>query len=146
MKYFVLLSIFVLSACATTPATTRPSAPTDVMGLIKQSEASAPDGIKGNFQFSIKASGMENGTTYLNTELDYRDRRNITLALLPNTIAAFTEQYGSAPDTYFVNKNIEVIGEAKRFKTWFSVNGKRTDKYYFQTHINVGSIDQIKVL
>jgi hypothetical protein len=146
MKHFVLLSILVLSACSTTPATTPPSAPTDVMQLIVQSEASAPKGIKGTFQLSIKASGMENGTTYLNTELDYRDRRNITLALLPNTIAAFTAKYGSAPDTYFVNNNVEVTGEAKRFKTWFSVNGKRTDKYYFQTHINVGSIDQIKVL
>lgn len=83
---------------------------------------------------------------YLNTELDYRDRRSITIALHPKVIAAFTKKCGISPKVYFLNKNIEVTGKAKQIKVWFFSNGKRTEKYYFQTHIRVKSLNQIKVL
>tara|TARA_R110000787_G_scaffold264849_3_gene370791 strand:- start:198 stop:641 length:444 start_codon:yes stop_codon:yes gene_type:complete len=146
MKYLILLSILVLSACTTTSGVTSNPVSTDVMRLIEQTEANAPGGVKGTFQFSIKASGIERNVVYLNTELDYRDRRNFTVALHPKTIEAFTKKYGSSPDAYFINKNIEVTGEAKQTKVWFFSNGMRTKKYYFQTHIRVKSINQIKVL
>jgi hypothetical protein len=146
MKYFILLSVLVLSACTTTPEVTSNVVSTDVMRLIEQTEINAPRGVKGTFTLSIKASGIERKIVYLNTELDYRDRRSITVALHPNTITAFTNKYGSSPDDYFVNKNIEVTGEAKQIKIWFVADGKRTEEYYFQTHIRVKSINQIKVL
>ncbi|PKI16034.1 hypothetical protein [Colwellia sp. 12G3] len=146
MKYLILLSILVLSACTTTSDVTSNQPSTDVMRLIEQTELNAPDGIRGTFQFSIKASGVERKVVYLNTELDYRDRRSITVALHPKTIAAFTKKYGSSPEAYFINKNIEVTGKAKQMKIWFISNGKRTEKYYFQTHIRVNSINQIRVL
>jgi hypothetical protein len=148
MKCFLLLSILVLSACTTTPevASHSHSASTDVMQLIEQTAVNAPKGVKGTFQFLIKASGVERKVVYLNTELDYRDRRCITVALHPKIIAAFTQKYGSSPKAYFINKNIEVTGEVKQMKIWFISNGKKTKKYYFQTHIRVKSINQIKVL
>ena len=146
MKYFLLLSILVLSACTTTPELTSKSASTDVMRLIEKTAVNAPKGVKGTFHFSIKASGIERKVVYLNTELDYRDRRSITVALHPETIEAFTKKYGASPEKYFINKNIEVTGEAKQMKIWFGSNGKRSQKYYFQTHIRVKSINQIKVL
>ena len=101
MKYLILLSILVLSACTTTSGVTSNPVSTDVMRLIEQTEANAPGGVKGTFQFSIKASGIERNVVYLNTELDYRDRRNFTVALHPKTIEAFTKKYGSSPDAYF---------------------------------------------
>jgi hypothetical protein len=146
MKYFLLLLILVLSACTATPEVTSKSSSTDVMRLIEKTAVNAPKGVKGTFQFSIQASGIERKVAYLNTELDYRDRRNITVALHPKTIVAFTKKYGSSPEAYFINKNIEVTGEAKQIKIWFGFNGKRSQKYYFQTHIRVKSISQIKVL
>lgn len=146
MKYFLLLSILVLSACTATSEVTSKSASTDVMRLIEKTAENAPKGVIGTFQLSIKASGIERKVVYLNTELDYRDRRNITIALHPKTIDAFTKKYGSSPEVYFINKNIEVTGEAKQMKIWFASNGKRSQKYYFQTHIRVYSINQIKVL
>jgi hypothetical protein len=135
-----------LSACTATPEVTPNSVSTDVMRLIEQTEVNAPEGVKGTFIFSIKASGIERKVVYLNTELDYRDRRSITVALHPKTIAAFTKKYGSSPEAYFINKNIEVTGEAKQMKILFVSDGKRTEKYYFQTHIRVKSINQIKVV
>ena len=144
MKYLILLFVLVLSACSTTHKVTSNSS--DVMQLIEQTALNAPEGVKGTFQFSIKTSGIERNIVYLNTELDYRDRRSITLALHPKTIVGFTDKYGSSPEAYFINKNIEVIGEAKQMKIWFFSKGKKTEKYYFQTHIRVTSIDQIKIL
>lgn len=146
MKYIILLSILVLSACTAVPKLASSSVSTDVMQLIEQTEENAPKGVKGTFQFSIKAAAIEKGIVYLNTELDYRDRRNVTVALHSKTITAFRKKYGASPEVFFINKNIEVVGEAKQVKIWFLSNGKKTDKYYFQTHIRVNSIKQIKVL
>ena len=146
MKYFLLVSMLVLSACTMTPDITTESASTDVMQLIEQTAVNAPKGVNGTFQFSIKASGIKRNVVYLNTELDYRDRRNITVALHPKTIAEFIKKYGTSPESFFINKNIAVTGEAKQTKIWFFSNGKRTEKYYFQTHIRVKSVKQIKVL
>ena len=146
MKYLILVSILALSACTTTPVVTSNQPSTDVMRLIEQTAINAPNGVKGTFQFSIKAAGVEREIVYLNTEFDYRDRRNITVALHPRTVAAFTKKYGSSPEVYFINKNIEVTGEARQIKIWFVSKGIRTEKYYFQTHIRIKSINQIKVL
>lgn len=116
------------------------------MKVIALSEKNAPNGVKGTFKLPIKASGAQGKVVYLNTELDYRDRRNITVALHPKLIGVFSETYGSAPDAYLINKTIEVTGEAKRAKIRFFSKGKPTDKYYFQTHIRVHSLNQINIL
>jgi len=146
MKYLILLSVLVLSACSTTHEVTSNVELTDIMQLIEKTEINAPKGVMGTFQFQIKASGIQRNNVYLNTELDYRDRRSITVALHPKAVIEFTKKYGSSPDVYLINKNIQVTGEAKRIKILFLSNGKKTDKYYFQTHVRVTSIDQIKVL
>ena len=49
-------------------------------------------------------------------------------------------------DLYFINKTVEVTGEAKRMIIDFYAMGKKTGKYYFQIHINITSLNQIKVL
>jgi len=41
---------------------------------------------------------------------------------------------------------LEVTGKVERIKIYMYKNGKRTKKYYFQTHIRVISIEQIRVL
>jgi hypothetical protein len=116
------------------------------MNLIALSEEKAPEGIKGTFQLPIKASGNRRDVVYLNTEKDYRDRRNITVAIHPKLIEEFTKKYGESPDSYFIDKTIEVTGEVKRMKIFFYSKGKITKKYYFQTHVRVASLSQIRVL
>lgn len=133
-------------ACSSISKVSTNSETANIMNLIALTENKAPDGIKGTFQFPIKASGNQSGIIYLNTENDYRDRRNITIAIHPQLINAFKNKYGESPESYFINKTIEVTGEAKRMKIFFYSNGKVTTKYYFQTHVNVTSLKQIKVL
>lgn len=146
LKYLILISIVVLFGCSSTPKITTNSDTTSIMNLIALTEDRAPDGIKGTFRLPIKASGNQRGIIYLNTEDDYRDRRNITVAIHPKLIHAFIKKYGESPESYFINKTIEVTGEAKRMKIFFFSKGKITKKYYFQTHVRVASLEQIKVL
>lgn len=146
MKHLIAITILLLSGCSSSPKVTSNADITSVMNLIALTEEKAPDGIKGTFQLSIKASGIERNIIYLNTELDYRDRRNITVAIHPRLISALTKKYGNSPDNYLIDKTIEVTGKAKRIKIYFFSNGKRTKKYYFQTHISLKYLDQIKVL
>lgn len=146
MKYLILISVLVLSACGSTPKNITNANVINTMNLIAQTEEKAPEGVQGTFQFAIKASGVKSGVVYLNTEMDYRDRRNITVSLPPNLIHAFTEKYGTSPGSYFINKTIEVTGEAKRLKIYFISSGRVTKKYYFQTHLKVTSLKQIEVI
>ena len=146
MKNLILIFTLFIGACSTTSQISTNTNIVDIMNVIALSEASAPDGVKGTFQLPIKASGIQNNVTYLNTETNYRDRRNITVALKPDLIPAFIEKYDSAPSDYFVGKTIEVTGEAKRTKINFISRGILSKKYYFQTHIKVNSLKQIKIL
>ena len=146
MKYLLIITVLFISACSTTPEVVSNPNTADIMNVIALSEENAPNGVKGTFKLPIKASGAQGKVVYLNTEQDYRDRRNITVALHPKLIGELVETYGTSPDAYFINKTIEVTGEAKRAKIHFFSKGKYTDKYYFQTHIRVDSLNQIKVL
>lgn len=145
LKYLLFIAVFFLSACST-PNVSKNVYFTNVMDIIALSEGNTPDGLKGTFQLPIKASGTQHRTTYLNTELDYRDRRNISVSLHPKVIRDFIAKFGAHPESYFINKTILVTGEAKRVKIYFVSNGKLTEKYYFQTHIQVDSLSQIKVV
>lgn len=141
MKYLMVFFALMLSACNSTSSNIA-----DTMNLIALSEENAPKGVEGQFNFLIKASGKRRGTVFLNTQLDYRDRRALSIVLSPNVVSDLTNKYSSAPENFFINKNISVSGEAKREQIYFYSKGKMTSKYYYQTHINVTSIEQISIV
>jgi hypothetical protein len=138
--------VLALSACDSSHKYETNATVTSTMNLIAQTEAIAPEGVKGTFQFVIKASGVKSGVVYLNTEMDYRDRRNITVTLHSKIISVFTAKYGASPDFYFIDKTIGVTGEIKRVKIYLIANGKRTEKYYYQTQLIVTSLEQVNVI
>lgn len=146
MKYLLLILVLILSGCSSTSTVFSNSETASIMNLIALTEEQAPNGVEGTFQLPIKASGSRRGIVYLNTEKDYRDRRNITVVIPPNLIKSISNKYGESPETFFINKTIEITGEAKQVKIFFISRGKITDKYYFQTHIKLESLTQIRVL
>jgi hypothetical protein len=146
VKYLIILSILVLSACSSTPEVALKSEATNIIQLIEQAKRRYPEAVRGTFQIPIKATGSQNGVVYLNSNLDYREPTNITLALAPSTIEAFSNTYKISPDLYFINKILEVTGKVERIRIYLYKNGKRTRKFYFQTHIRIFSINQIRVL
>lgn len=146
MKYLILFSILILSGCSSTQEVATQSNFTDIIQLIEKAKKRFPKEVTGTFQIPIKSTGSQAGVIYLNSDLDYRDPKSIAVVLAPSTITAFTREYGSSPDLYFLNKTIEVIGRVKQVKIYMFKNGERTKKHYFQTHIKIKDIEKIKVL
>ncbi len=148
MKPFIFAWFFVfLSACSSSGQLQVAPAASDVMAIIEASEAASPKGFYGRFNFYIKASGKDyDDRVYLNTQDNYRDRRNITIDLTPGVVYELTKLYGANPADYFIGKRIQVVGKAKRETIWFYANRRRSSSYYYQTHILVKSIKQITLL
>ncbi|MBE0359084.1 hypothetical protein [Pseudoalteromonas aliena] len=147
MKYITLFSVLALSACSAVPNKSEVSQrSTTNMDLIALTEQSAPKGVVGTYLFHIKAAGAQGNWLYLNTETDYRDRRSITISIKPNVAAELESKYGQPVETFFIDKTIEVTGEAKRVTIDFMSRGRATNKYYYQTHINVSSLKHLRII
>jgi hypothetical protein len=117
-----------------------------IQAIEKVAEAS-PKGIRGFFELQVKATGKPKAVVYLNSELDYRDPRNISIALSPKVVESFISKYGETPELLLKNKKIVVYGEARKVKISFGCNGKRNEnQYYYQTHVRVGSLSQILIV
>ncbi|WP_019028078.1 hypothetical protein [Colwellia piezophila] len=148
MKYLIFVAAFILSGCNATPNPNPNSQakPTDIVQLIEKTKRRYPEPVRGTFQIPIKASGFINGVVYLNSDVDYRDPKNITVVLLPSTVESFAKAYHSPADAFFIDKTIQVTGKVVRVRKYLYINNKRTRKYYYQTHIHVSSLEQVKLL
>jgi len=126
------------SACAPNLITPRQT--------IETAADAAPAGVTGVFDMQVRATGEQDGNASLNSEVDYRDQRNLTIELAPDVVAALQARYGIASVGYFSGKHIHVTGEARRVTVWFFSDGKQTDKYYYQTHVRVTDVNQIEIV
>jgi len=104
--------------------------------------------VSGVFELKVQAVKEENlgKMSYLNSELDYRDQRNITIDIPLNIRIGLTDKYNDSLENIFMDKKIRVNGVAKRMKVNFYSHGVKTDKYYYQTHVRIYNIDQIEVI
>lgn len=108
--------------------------------------AAAPrTGVNGPFKMTVQATGEQNGIIYLNSELDYRDQRNVSLDLPPQVAKELAAELGGDPREKLLGKSLRVAGVAQRVKIHFMHDNKPTDKYYYQTHIRVVDAKQIQV-
>lgn len=143
MKFFIMLSILLLASCSTAP----PQVTTSEISEIEQIIALASnENIQGSFTIPIKAVGKQRGVTFLNSETNYKDKKNISIVLSPKISESFEGTYDLNAITYWVGKTVKVSGTAERAKIWYYQQGKKTERYYFQTHIRVTSLDQLQVL
>ncbi|MCC5452599.1 hypothetical protein LMJ53_12795 [Rheinheimera sp. UJ51] len=140
----IIFSLAIFTGCATSPALTT----SDTMQIIQAAADSAPAGVYGKYTLLIQSTGTQIGDDriFLNTELDYRDQRNITIALSHDAVKELNDHTGQAAIELFKGKQIQVIGDANRVRIDFTSRGQPTGKYYYQTHIRVTQASQIKVL
>ncbi|MFQ6372443.1 hypothetical protein [Shewanella sp. YIC-542] len=143
MRMILLALFFSLTGCAATPDAVSYS---DTMEIIRDAAQQAPAVVSGDYVLLFKAAGNKGGYTYLNTELDYRDQRNVTVALTPSMSVALQIRYGLPPAAFFVGKSVRIKGEARQEKIYLFCNGRVSSKYYYQTHINVSEMSQLEVL
>lgn len=146
----VFLGLTLLAGCASTrpvPHHARSEGPwiTPEQAVFLAAHA-APAGVEGTFAMKVQATGTQSRQTYLNSELDYRDQRNLTIAITPRAARQLALRLGEDPLVGLKGKDILVRGAAVRTQIHFFANGRMTEKYYYQTHVNVTNADQITVL
>jgi hypothetical protein len=112
---------------------------------VQQAAAAAPAGVSGVFPLTVQATGSQDGFIYLNSELDYRDQRNLSIALTAKAAQQLQAQLGSSPEVALKGHRIIVSGVAKRVTIRLSQDGKPTDKYYYQTHVLASDARQIEL-
>lgn len=143
MKLVLLALLLVMVGCT---STSQPPNYSNTMDIIAKTAESAPEGVYGEFTFYIQATGEQREIVYLNTEMDYRDQRNVTIALHPKILSQLENKYGDSPKDFFVGKSVFVEGYARRVRIAFLSEGRPTGKYYYQTHIRVIDITQIELV
>ncbi len=112
---------------------------------IWRAAADPENGVTGKFRLTVQTAEQWRDRVYLDSELNYRDQRSLNIEVLPAAQAALRERLGGSIES-IRGKTIIVSGTAKRTTVWFLVNGKQTDKYYYQTQIAVSNANQIEIL
>ena len=96
---------------------------------------------------TVIATGKEKGRLFLNSHEDYRDPRNLTIAIDGRAAELLRRQYKVDSFEFLVKgRAIEVDGVAMKEKIIFHANGRPSGKYYYQTHVRVSDPDQIRIL
>jgi len=135
-----LVSIFAASAAAGPFSTIKPEK------AVMRAAATAPKGVNGVFEMTVRATGHAQGKFFLNSQSDYRDPRNLSVAMTEQTAVELRQRVGAASDSFFVGRKIFVNGTAKQVKVYFTdSDGHVSDKYYYQTHVPVAAAVQISV-
>lgn len=148
MKSFLIsaAACAVLGGCAAVRPCIPPAAAIIAPAeAIQYAAASAPAGVSGIFELQVQATGRQDGNLYLNSETDYRDQRNLSIAVHPAAIRTLAAQLGQDPALALQGKRLRVMGKALRVPIYLAANGRTTDKYYYQTHVNVTDAAQIQV-
>lgn len=142
------LGLGALSGCASAPQPVANQASrawiTPVQAILLAADA-APRSVHGTFAMRVQSTGVQGNSTFLNSELDYRDQRNLTVALGPRTLDQLWKRLGADPLVALKGRNILVTGSAIRTKIYFFVDGEMTDKYYYQTHVNITDASELVV-
>jgi hypothetical protein len=127
-------------------ATDRPTMATvEPARVVMQAAESAPKGTLARTRFVVQATGAERDLVYLNSERDYRDQRSLTVVITPPAARALAASHGADLRAALEGKTVTVTGVAKRVTVWFHVDGRKTDKYYYQTHLLVHDARQLEV-
>ncbi|PZR76954.1 MAG: hypothetical protein DLM73_01025 [Chthoniobacterales bacterium] len=108
--------------------------------------AERPEGVTATFQMEVRRGDREDGTLYLNSEEDYRDQRCLTIALTGDVASELERKVGGDPALALKGKKIRVTGTAKRKTVWFYFMKVKSDKYYYQTHVQITDASQISIV
>ena len=142
MRLLVAIAIAALvSACSSVPTNTRGWI--EPVDAIRAANDDPANGVRGEFIITVKALDSYPERSFLNSEKDYRDQRNLTMRM-PTSIVPKLEKRLGVKFQDLKNRRLVVLGVAKRNRIDFVADGKPTGKYYYQTHVHVDSATQIK--
>lgn len=139
-----LLIITVIASCGQKKPEISYISPYDAIHMAA-SAAEDKTKVEGIFSLSIQAVGNQGPNWYLNSELDYRDQRNLTISIAPQVVKELVNKHDKDMESIFKGKTIQVEGEAKRVKiAIYDEKRKKLKPYYYQTHVRVTNIHKIE--
>lgn len=133
----------LIGSCASPVPQTAQLRLTPAQAVINAAEM--PRGVSGVFEMVVRSTGREGGKLFLNSELDYRDPRNLTIDITPAVEKALEARLGAPVESAVIRRAIAVRGVARKVKTIFTVDGQPSGKYYFQTHLMLRSARDLTV-
>ena len=139
----------VALACALTLAL--PASGWSTLRSIKPEKAviaaakAGPEGVSGVFKMVVAAVGHQRGKVFLNSQSDYRDPRNLTIAMSEATAEDVERKAGVTEASALIGRKIYVRGHARTVRVDFTVDGQPSGKYYYQTHVLVSDPVQVAV-
>jgi hypothetical protein len=142
LRFTLAAAIISLAACTTAPTASNWISAGDA---VLQAAAHPNTGVSATFHMTVQSVGESNGKVFLNSELDYRDQRNLAISMSHQVAMELMHIYGGSIDTLLQGKMILVSGDAHRVRVDFLVNDRPSGKYYYQTHVNVRQMAQIQL-
>ncbi len=140
MKAVALVAVLALAGCATSQVSRDAIPP---MLAIERAAGLAPGAYPGVFVMTVRASGRQGASLYLNSESDYRDPRNLSFEVRPIAQVQLEARLGAPAETVLQGRTIRVDGEARRVRIDFTADGRPTGKYYYQTHVVIERGEQL---
>lgn len=140
---FAIATLALVLSQPTSAETQSPTRLTPVQAVMNAAEM--PGGVGGVFEMVVRAAGRQGPFLYLNSEADYRDPRNLSIAIAPPEQRALAERVGGPLETTMLRKTIAVRGVARKTRIDFIADGRPTGKYYYQTHLKLASARDLRV-
>jgi len=139
----ILLTVLILTACSSTP-----KYPHYSVSDAAQTSIKSQSGLRSTLNFKVEAVGHLKGNKewYLNALHNYKLPSNVTVVIKEELAPQLSEKFNIKSLNDFKNKEIEVSGLVKREKIYLYKKGRSTGKFYYQNHLNLTGIEQIKLL
>ena len=144
MKYLaILLTAFILIACSTTS-----KYPHYSVSDAAQTSIKSQNGLRSTLNFKVEGIGHLKGNKewYLNALHNYKLPSNVTVVIKEKLAPQLSDKFNIKSLNELKNKEIEVYGLVKREKVYLYKKGLSTGKFYYQNHIQLTDIEQIKLL
>ena len=139
--FLVALAIMLASGCSSVQR--NPSGWIEPVEAIRMANEDPAYGVRGEFVITVKALDSYPGRSFLNSELDYRDQRNLTIRI-PTSMLPKLEQRLGVKFEDLKGRELVISGVAMRNRIDFVSDNGPTGKYYYQTHVSVDSPTQIR--
>ena len=106
--------------------------------------------VKGYFEFTVKRTGRDHKSFYLNSEENYRLPTSLNVEI-PRGLASDLEEMLGADIDSLVGQRVRIEGVGRRLKIYTGVEklgDGRAEKrrYYHQTQVRLRDIDRLTVL
>lgn len=138
----LLIAASALATVAAAPAERPPLRPAEAITML---DKTGVNGVNGTVEFTVASANKTRGGTFLNSERDYHDRKNISVLMSPAVADHLARRLARSPQSYLPGKTVVVTGHMVRVPVHKTVEGRIMPEGYYQYRVLVRRSDDITV-